>query len=405
METTSKQLLYDFELTNQSNQEVMEIMNSCFDLLQMKFKNTEFMKFMFYRLQDTIHEFDKIMYESSVGLVEDNLVRKLKPSIFVDKEIVEYVDLHLDYVYQFHFTLYEKYDFHVNIICKYDEPCNIVAMINQIILLMVFCLKQYKESNDKQRQRFVIDLYMTDIAKGIKNKMTDSIEGKHINSGIYYYDTNNDESHIVIFRRDEWFKTLIHECMHNFNLDMDISRINFITLLGDTFNVRSTFDLRESFSEFWARLINLSFVSILSKKKMTLMEFMHVFSLNLNIEMIYSVKQANLILSQFDLDYEHIIHKRYRVTSLKRYSERTNAFVYYIIPALMIIDCDRTLNWFYNDKYDCINFEKSEREIMIYAWYIKQLSNDAHVKKIFKEVKAKKLKSLYYRMSIFESVI
>ena len=83
METTSKQLLYDFELTNQSNQEVMEIMNSCFDLLQMKFKNTEFMKFMFYRLQDTIHEFDKIMYESSVGLVEDNLVRKLKPSIFI----------------------------------------------------------------------------------------------------------------------------------------------------------------------------------------------------------------------------------------------------------------------------------------------------------------------------------
>ena len=80
-----------------------------------------------------------------------------------------------------------------------------------------------------------------------------------------------ETSVINIFRKEEWFKTLIHECVC-FNLDFKSSKINFTTLFSDLFYINSSYIVNESFTEFWARILNaishLFFIGCKTKKSL-----------------------------------------------------------------------------------------------------------------------------------------
>ena len=89
-------------------------------------------------------------------------------------------------------------------------------------------------------------------------------------------------------------------------------------------------------------------------------------------------------------------------TTKKIYKESTNAFCYYVLTSILMFNFDKTLKWFTNENYDSIIFNKTEREIMIFCYYLKQLSKSNELIEIFNEIRKNDIHHSNMRMSIFE---
>jgi hypothetical protein len=102
-----------------------------------------------------------------------------------------------------------------------------------------------------------IYLYMINSKKVIDHNILDSI---NINSG--YSNCCTKTSSIVIFRKEEWFKLLIHETMHSFGLDFcQIDTSQYEKSLQKLFNVNCELLFYESYCEFWAMIMNCALQS------------------------------------------------------------------------------------------------------------------------------------------------
>ena len=216
------------------------------------------------------------------------------------------------------------------------------------------------------------------------------------------YNDEFKESNIVVYRKEEWFKTLIHELCHNFNLDFDSSKISFRTFFQDTFYIDSSFLLSESFSEYWARTINCGIIAYLNVPNITLEEFKPIYNLNINIETLFSMHQAIHLLDIFGLTYEQIIDPSLKASTSILYRENTNAFVYYIVTSIFMYNFDKTIQWFTNNEFDMLKYNKSEREVMIFNYYLKSLVANKKYLHTMKKIKTDMLENTGLRMTIFE---
>ena len=101
------------------------------------------------------------------------------------------------------------------------------------------------------------------------------------------------------------------------------------------FNINSSFIISESYSEFWANIINTIFVAIDATKYhwRNLFElFYENFTLLHIIEKIFSLHQIVSILDYMDLTYKDIITGR----KVRKYTEDTNVFAYYILKTIWL---------------------------------------------------------------------
>ena len=101
------------------------------------------------------------------------------------------------------------------------------------------------------------------------------------------------DSEIVIFRKEEWFKVLIHESFHNFALDFsDMNTYECTKDILSIFPVNSEVNLYESYTEFWAEIMNALFCSFFNlKSKTNFDDFLSNFEFFINFERTYSFFQ------------------------------------------------------------------------------------------------------------------
>lgn len=133
-----------------------------------------------------------------------------------------------------------------------------------------------------------------------------------------------ENNEICIFREEELFKVFIHETFHTFNLDFSLQMKDVhVKEMKKMFNIKSEFNIYETYAETWAEIMNVLFLSEGSGvNKM------------LQAEVAFSLHQMNKVLSYMGLDYADLLNNT--GNAYHKYKEETNVFCYYVLKALTL---------------------------------------------------------------------
>lgn len=379
-------------ISNKMNNELMSLLRTHVDSMNINFEDKKLTKYIYESIKNAKKESKNIHHDYSV---RDFRYVSLYAGKFISENTIFEIKNNMNFTYVIQFAI-KNITFNANIHCV--TKINIEKYVEMIKTVLVFCLSHTSSSDTFV---FNLELFLLDKEKEIPiSDFNHSVMPDHINSGYSYH---TDSMNVVIYRKEEWFKVFIHECFHAFNMDFHEENINFKNIFGDRFFINSDFLLYESFVEFWARIFNCAFFTLNLQPNMPMVDFHTIFTLNLNIERVYSIIQANKLLSIFQLDYDKIIDEKYQHICRKLYKEETNAFCYYVITAIMMCNFNHTIQWFNVYNQDTFVFDKDERQVIIFCHYIKHLANDEKIVETFKELNINKLSKVNkMKMCIFE---
>ena len=380
-------------ITNEMDENLINTLKNYIDDMDINFEDTKLSKYIYNNISLSIKQQETITHDYQLL---DFKRSKITNNKFMSKKIVTQINKELNFLYKIHFN-YKNIDFYINI--YFENTIDIEKYLYYLKLVICFCLN---EIENKENKKFFLNLFLLKDKKEVDmSKFMHNITPDHINSGYCSHSENN--MNIVIYRKEEWIKVFLHECMHAFNMDFHKENIEFKYIFNETFFINSDFLVYESFVEFWAKIINCALFTYHLKPKITFDNFHKIFTLNINIERIFSIIQANKLLKLFDLSYSNIIDKKYEKINKNLYRENTNAFCYYIITAIMMCKLEHTLQWYDIHNINTINFDKSERQILIFCYYLNQLAKNKEIIDKITYLDVNKIQQVNsMRMTIFE---
>ena len=227
------------------------------------------------------------------------------------------------------------------------------------ILMWLFVVSKY--ARKQCSETLVIYIYMTTLDKRLPDTKTHILNEGNVNTAFTWGCPVNSE--IVIFRKEEWFKVLIHESFHSFGLDfssMDISAsTNYIL---NMFKVNSKVNLFEAYTEMWAELINIMFCSFFSlRDKQNESEWLNTFEILVNYERSYSFFQLVKVLHFMGLDYKDLYSSSDTARKLREmlYKEDTNVLSYYIIKCILMNNYPAFLSWCVANNDSLLQFKQT----------------------------------------------
>lgn len=332
------------KLTTKSNSNINYIFENYPHLLEDKIKDPYFIQLLYTLIHKSIKPLDyTLTTEDAIPFIEKNH--------FLSENIRQHINETKYTLYTIQFKIKENI---INVKLHANQ-ININKYIYFIQLILNMCINESKQPNSQ----YHITFYLTPFEK---NEPTTSIDPQHVNSGFSKY---NGE--IVIFRKEEWFKVFIHECFHLFCLDFNEVNIDFKKIFSVLFFIKSEFLFFESLVEFWARTINIAVVSFFTKKNISYEEFETLMEINIAIEKVFSTIQMNHVLSCVQTSYDEII------TKPTDYTETTNAFCYYVLPAILFSHYEQTMAWFVEHNETLLQFKKNTEHVYMFYQYIRSI--------------------------------
>jgi hypothetical protein len=141
---------------------------------------------------------------------------------------------------------------------------------------------------------------------------------------------------------------------------MDISESTKHIL--NIFPVNSDVNLYESYTEFWAEIINALFCSFsILKNKNNKDEFLYNFDYFISLEITYSFFQMVKVLNFMGLTYKDLyttnIHSKNMRDTL--YKEESNILSYYVIKTILLNNYQGFLNWCKVNNLSLLQFKKT----------------------------------------------
>ena len=215
-------------------------------------------------------------------------------------------------------------------------------------------------------------------------------------------------SEIVIFRKEEWFKVLIHESFHNFGLDFaDMNNSECHSHILRMFKVSSEVNLFEAYTEFWAEIINACFCSFfILQNKNNVDEFILNADFFINFERTYSFFQLVKTLDFMGVTYADLHSSLSRNT---KYKEKSNILAYYVIKTILIHNFQDFLSWCQRNNSSLLQFNKEGNAQMKMCAFIEDkyksdslLQNIDKTNALFRKFKGKNGLSQNMRMTMFE---
>tara|TARA_Y100000816_G_scaffold236206_1_gene182009 strand:+ start:1285 stop:2319 length:1035 start_codon:yes stop_codon:yes gene_type:complete len=339
-------------------------------------------------MEHELYDIYKNIYESNVLIRERDLninietfktnVNTLESNnILIPEKIVSWINKNINYKYKLNIDINNR---NLNISIFSRHPVKLIRQYYSKILLIISFL--FKYTKIKCSKNLEIKIYLTPFKKEWDN--VSQIDEYNVNTG---YSTIGCiyNSKILIYRKEEWFKVLIHELMHNINLDFaDIFNEKDKILLKNNFFINSKYDITETYCEFWARQINIfiySFYQIDEKDNFN--KFKILYNKTLIKEVNFAIKQANR-LSNF--------------IYLPNYKEKTNVFCYYILTSVLMYYTEDFIIWCKYNNNNLINFTKNSNNIFKFSnFLIEKYYNESYYNAIAKSF-TQKIKSM--QMSI-----
>lgn len=328
---------------------------------------------------------NELINNENKKIIKSNLLKHFINNLYVTDEIKSYIkekkeeilyyNIKFNNTYiKIYFFIYEKGDKYE----MYDKISkNMVMVINLIVKLMK------KEVEDMVCSKDGLNIYvlLTPFKRMINKK--EILSAVHTNGGFSYGCRNRGD--IIVYRREDYFKVFIHELIHNFGYDGYLFKSRKVyEKINNNFNLRNMdLSIYEGLTEFWAVIINVSFLSFCMNKK-NINKYVLCFNKLINYEIIHGLFQSNKILQNYDLDYNKLLYDR----NESKYDENTHIFSYYIIKTLLLFSYDNLLNKkiIINDK---LIFERTEENINRYIDYIIKISHKKKLNKYFDYIKYK----------------
>lgn len=266
--------------------------------------------------------------------------------------------------------------FHIYI-TLYPHSNSITLKILEKVVIFLYFLSHFTSNNCSRE--LSIYLFLTPHPKKLPNKLT-PFDTIHVNSAFTF--SCRPTSEIVIFRHQEWFKVLIHESFHSFGLDfsnLHETEILFTnSFLKEIFKVNIDFLLYESYSEFWAEVLNSMFFVIFDNPVLTLDYNKYI----ANVEKLISYNRVHCsiimkqILSHNGFNYISLISNPIN----NEYKENTAIFAYFIIKNLLFIHFNETILYFQENNFlNILHFNNTPKNIKNFCNFIKKYYNSSQV--------------------------
>jgi hypothetical protein len=227
------------------------------------------------------------------------------------------------------------------------------------IIMWLYILNQY--ASKQCANTLAVYFYFTSLEKKLPPSNIYILDEQNVNTA--FTTTCPRDSEIVVFRHEEWFKVFIHETFHNFGLDFsDMNNNDSKNHILDIFKVNSDVNLYESYTEFWAEIMNALFCSFFAlKDKNNIVEFLSNSEFFINFERTYSFFQLVKTLNFMGLTYKDLYSKseHSRILRENLYKEKTNVLAYYVIKTILINNYQGFLLWCKNNNLSLLQFKKT----------------------------------------------
>lgn len=301
-----------------------------------------------------------------------------KPNNFNSNSFPELVRKHINETsvseISYTFSLFER---NIKIIFTTEEP-DTELKINSFnryvdsIIIWLYILNQY--SSKQCANTLTIYFYFTSLEKQLPDSNIFILDETNVNTA--FTTTCPKDSEIVVYRKEEWFKVFIHETFHNFGLDFSDMNVSDCTNhILNIFPVNSEVNLFESYTEFWAEIMNSVICSFyLLKNKTDTNEFFNNVITLIHYERIYSFFQMTKILQFMGLTYEDLYLNNHSSHILREnmYKERTNVLSYYIIKTILLNNYTGFLSWCKKHNLSLLQFKKTTKNLKDYCIFIYQ---------------------------------
>ena len=255
-------------------------------------------------------------------------------------------------------------------------------IFQQICLWLLYILPY---SNSKIKS-FNLVLYLSNHKKEIPRNQTMVFNNIHCNTAVTYACAIN--GNCLIYRKEEWFKVLIHETMHAFCLDFSgLDYKNLRNKMKTIFPLKIDFEISETYSEFWATILNCLFKSyILSKNDNDIVDFdsfYYIFSSMIHFENAFSLLQTVKIL-----DFMNINEYKDLYENKVLFKQKTNVFEYYILKMVFLFHYIEFLLMCNDNNINCINFQKSQTMLNKIFTFVKENYKNENLHKALKYMKS-----------------
>jgi hypothetical protein len=235
----------------------------------------------------------------------------------------------------------------------------------------------------KCSQELSIFIYLTELEKEVPEKHS-AIEQINVNTGFTFPCKSKNE--INVYRKEEWFKVLIHETFHNLGLDFshyDCSNIDEKVLT--IFPVNSEVRLCETYCETWAEILNVMF--IVFNPNTSTETLVKKTEKHMDLERTFSLFQAAKVLKHFGITYKQLYERNESAHMVRkmRYKENTPVLSYYIIKSLLMYKINNFLEWCVSNNGISIRFGNlnSNMEITLNNYF--ELIRETHSDKIYND--------------------
>lgn len=381
MQLSSESHKYMLFLTKNYNQ------RDCINYEDTNFKNT--IKKLFNDLHKSTLWANKTFDPTKMLVNSIDIVSQIpRPDGFnsrwIDAEIKQHIFNNSSYKLGYNFKVNDR-TIKITFITESGILNNMDVYKNYIIDIMTWISIADKYSCNNCGKTLNLYLYMSSIPKMLPKNRWDTISSIEVNSGLS--DMCRRDSEIIIFRKEEWFKLLIHETFHNYGLDFSVMNINIITdIMKKNFNVNSEFLMFETYTEFWARLINVVFCTYKINNTSKFTDFYMYFQVLFYYERLFSILQCCKILSFMNLTIDMITNKKDKDVSLQLYKESTNVFPYYIGVSILMLDPVNFMSWCNKNNINMFRFQKTDDKLVSFGNYIVKEANNESNKSIYNKM-------------------
>lgn len=271
-----------------------------------------------------------------------------------------------------------------------DNPYNNAKIYdNYICRIYLWILFIHNYASPKCSQTLTIYIYLTSLKKQVPINPSETIGVLHVNTA--YTQACADPAEIVIYRKEEWFKVLLHESFHNFGLDFaNINSKTCVERMLSIFPITSEVNLFESYTEFWAEMLNVVFFCffksnvgsntfrIVSRNYEDNIEmFLTCFQQHIRCEINYSIFQMVKVLNHMGLNYEAIHSKKQYAYVLRNqlYKEESNVFAYYVAKTILLFNFQEFTSWCDKHNPNILQFKQTDDQQQLMCAFIEKHFN------------------------------
>lgn len=298
----------------------------------------------------------------------------IKPKMFNAKSfptnIIEHIEKTSLVEISYSFLVYDR---HVTVYFVVDADTDVTQCNRYIEAISIWLHMVNGYASKKCVHKLCIYLYFTSLLKTLPTSNDTVLDENHVNTA--FTTSCPVDSEIVIFRKEEWFKVLIHESFHTFGLDfseMNASTANKCILT--IFPVDSTVNAYEAYSECWAELLNALMCGFFeSSDKSNVYQVLSKTELYINVERRYALFQMVKTLDFMGLQYADLYSKTKYSAHLREnnYKENSNVLSYYVIKTILMYHFESFLEWSHTHNNNILDFKKSLANQSSFCQFIK----------------------------------